>query len=309
MPTTSTSCSLTSLSTLMAERPAWAMPCGLPSRHTARAAMHVASMIDAGGSRTSDAQESYWHRATGGHHPPADLARGQALLVDVGLLVDDGTMLHPTPELTELLAGSADDALAAFVTLAAMSTPHTIGDLAEPALVDLVPDADRREQLLLQLARRHDTERQAAIGDAGERLVVAKARAELERLGRPDLAREVRRVSLTSDQLGYDVRAPCLQGPPRRLEVKATTSPGDTPVVEIFISRNEAHAGKSTDGWHLVVCCITDIDDASGSVLGWWSYDDLVERMPRDVDRGLWQQAKITLTVDDAQPGLPSAIL
>lgn len=293
----------------MPERPAWAMPCGLPSRHTARAAMHVASMIDTGGSLTSDAQESYWHRATGGHHPPADLTLGQALLVDVGLLIHEGTMLHPTPGLTELLAGSADDALAAFVTLAATNTLHIIGDLDEQALVDLVPDADLREQLLLQLARRHDTERQAAIGGAGERLVVAEARTELEQLGRPDLAREVRRVSLTSDQLGYDVRAPCLQGPPRRLEVKATTSPGDTQVVDIFVSRNEVHTGQSTDGWRLVVCCITNIDDALGSVLGWWSYDDLVERLPRDVDGGLWQQAKITLTVADAQPGLPSAIL
>ncbi len=42
-------------------------------------------------------------------------------------------------------------------------------------------------------------------------------------MGRSDLARDVRRVSLLSDQLGYDVNAPRVAGPPRLLEVKATT--------------------------------------------------------------------------------------
>ena len=267
----------------MPERPAWAMPSGLPSRHTARAAMHVATMIDAGGSRASDADESYWHRATGGHHPPAELARGQALLVDVGLLVDDGAMLHPTPELAELLAGSADDALAALAAHIATSI-KVARALDEQDVVDLVPDVQRREELLLQLAQRHDEEHRVALGAAGERLVAAEARRELERLGRPGLAREVRRVSLTSDQLGYDVVAPCLQGPARRMEVKATTSPAS--VIDIFISRNEARAGESIDGWSLVLCAIRDIDETSGSILGWWSYDLLIGRLPRDVEGG-----------------------
>jgi hypothetical protein len=269
--------------------------------------MHVAAIIDARGSPIADALESYWHHATGGRHPPGDLALGQALLVDVGLLLDNGATLRPTPRLAELLAGSADDALAALTAHVATTAPEIGPELDERAFGDLVPDALRREELLLQLARRHDDEYRAAIGAAGERVVVAQARAELEQLDRPALAREVRRVSLISDQLGYDVHAPRLQGPPRRLEVKATTSPADA-LIDIFISRNEAHAGESIEGWSLVVCRVTDIDEADGLILGWWSYSDLVKRLPRDVEGGEWRQAKITLSVREARVGLPSAV-
>ena len=264
-------------------------------------------MIDAGGSRASDAQESYWHRSTGGSYPPADLARGQALLLDLGLLREDEGTLHPTFDLAELLAGSADDALVAFLLRLGARDPQLVAPLDEEAFVDLLPDVERREELLLQLAQRHEDDRNAAIGDVGERMVVAAARTELAQLGRADLARDVRRVSLVSDQLGYDVRAPRLQGPPRRLEVKSTTSIAQH--VEVFISRSEADTGRKTDGWNLVVCHVGNVDRAEGTIVGWWSYGGLADRLPRDVDSGSWQQARLTLRVSDAHPGLPSAAL
>ena len=58
----------------------------------------------------------------------------------------------------------------------------------------------------------------------GEDLVVDAARAELQQLGHADLACSLCRVSLTSDQLGYDVTAPRVGGPPRLLEVKTSTA-------------------------------------------------------------------------------------
>lgn len=264
-------------------------------------------MIDAAGSRTSDAHESYWHRSTGGRYPPADLALGQALLLDLGLLLEDEGTLHPTFDLSELLAGSADDAVVAFLMRLAARDPQLAAPRDEEALLDLLPDAERREELLLQLGRRHDQERNAVIGDVGERLVVANARTELAQLGRADLAREVCRVSLISDQLGYDVRAPRLQGPPRRLEVKSSTSVEQH--VEVFLSRNEADAGRKTDGWSLVVCHVVNVERAEGSILGWWSYEGLAHQFPRDVDGGTWQQARLTLSISDAHPGLPGAVL
>lgn len=291
----------------MRERPTWALPSGLPSRHTAEAAIHVAATVDARGSRIDDAEESYWHRATGGRHPPADLAMGQALLVDLGLLIEDGEVLRPTAELNELLSGTAEDALADIVGRAIAATP--LDRIDKQAIIASIPDSDRREQLLLQLALRHDDQERAAVGAAGERLVVAEARAELQRLARADLAREVRQVSLISDQLGYDVRAPCLQGPPRRLEVKATVQPLDTSLADVFLTRNEARVGACLGEWKLVLCHITDVDQALGSIVGWWSYDILAPRVPLDVDGGIWQQAKITLAIGDARPGLPSAVL
>lgn len=270
--------------------------------------MHVAAIVDARGSRTVDAQESYWHRATGGQHPPRDLQLGQALLVDLGLLVDADGMLRPSDELVELLSGTLEDAIADIACRAILVTPHPVSPEDQAGLLAAVPDLERREQLLLALALRHDDERRAAIGAAGERLVVAEARAELRALDRPDLARDVRRVSLISDQLGYDVTAPCLQGAPRRLEVKATVH-GDAPTIDVHLTRNEARIGQSSADWKLVLCDVTDVEHAQGAIVGWWSYADLADRLPRDVAGGEWQQAKLLLDVADARPGLPSAVL
>ncbi|MHB2001652.1 MAG: protein NO VEIN domain-containing protein [Solirubrobacteraceae bacterium] len=208
-----------------------------------------------------------------------------------------------------MLAGTADDAVTALIARLTASAPEIASRLDGATLSDLVLDTDDREELLLQLARRVSDEHNALVGDAGERLVVAEARAELEQLGRPDVARQVRRVSLTSDQLGYDIRAPRLQGAPRRIEVKATTTSDNTEQVRIFISRNEAETGLRMTGWSLVVCLITDTKDTTGSVLGWWSYDDLAERLPQDVHGGAWRLAELILPLKDARPGLPSAVL
>lgn len=292
----------------MGERPSWALASGLPSGHTACAAMHVAAVIGTRGSRAVDAKESYWHCATGGFHSPRDLALGEALLVDLGLLVHDCEVLRPSDELAEMLAGSFEDAVADIVCRTLVLVPPPVGTTDRDGLLAAIPDIERREQLLLELARRHDDERRAAIGAAGERLVVAEARAELKHLARPDLARSVRRVSVVSDQLGYDVIAPCLQGAPRRLEVKTTTH-WEAPTAHIYLTRNEAGAGQYIDGWKLVLCSITDIHRAEGNIVGWWSYADLTERLPHDVDGGEWQQAKVSLQVSPSRAGLPSAVV
>jgi hypothetical protein len=77
-----------------------------------------------------------------------------------------------------------------------------------------VPDAARREELLLELARRVDDTLQRLVGEIGEEIAIDAARAELRAMGRPELAREVRRVSLLSDQLGYtSAHRACRGGP------------------------------------------------------------------------------------------------
>jgi hypothetical protein len=270
--------------------------------------MHVAAVVDARGSRAADAAESYWHRATGGQHPPSDLTLGQTLLIDLGLLIDDRDVLRPTTELLDLLAGTVDDALADLIARTVSIRPELIPQLDEQSLIDLVPDAERREHLLLQLAQRYNDALRTAIGAVGEQLVVAQARHELQHLDRPDLAREVRRVSLVSDQLGYDVIAPCLQGSPRRLEVKATTRP-TTDAADVFLTRNEARVGEADPAWKLVLCHVTDLEHAIGEVIGWWSYADLAGHLPVDVGSGSWQQARISLPVSDMRPELPSAVI
>lgn len=271
--------------------------------------MHVASIIDLSGSSTADAQESYWHRATGGRYPPTDLALGQALLVDLGLVIERDAVLHPADALAEMLDGTAEHALATLAARLAQNFPDLAPRLDAPALSDLILDSDLRDELLLRLAQRVDDRHAALVGAAGERLVVAEARRELVRLDRPDLAREVRRVSLTSDQLGYDVRAPRLSGHPRRFEVKATAAAEPSDHIRVLLSRNEAETGRRLVGWSLVACHITDTDNAAGGILGWWSHQQLAEHLPQDARGGRWAQVELTLAIADARPGLPDAIL
>lgn len=293
----------------MGRYPSWAGPIGLPSRHIAHAALHVAAVIDVRGSAEADARESYWHRATGGRFPPADLLRGQALLIDIGLLVQDLRVLRPTDALTDLLSGSSDDAIAALAwrVLATGAATHRSAVL-EGALAELIPDDVRREEMLLHLAQRFDAAARAEVGDAGERLVLEALRAELVQLGRPDLARDVCRVSLISDQLGYDIRAPRIDGSFRRVEVKATTLDAPT-TVQVFLSRCEAETAQRFPDWSLVACVVEDCTNANGSLLGWWSSDTLVSRLPSDSPGGHWEQVRLTLRVAEARPGIPSAVL
>jgi len=282
----------------------------LPTLHIARAALHVAAIIDQTGSRVSEAQESYWHHATGGTFAPADLDRGERLLTGAGLLVECEGTLTPTPELAQLLEGSAADALAAliqraltFARPAELETPRAAAQLAQ-----LVPDAARREELLLALARRFDDTRQRLTGEIGEEVVMDAARAELRAIGRHDLAREVRRVSLLSDQLGYDISAPRVAGSARLLEVKATAAHAAVGSLEIHLSRNEADTGATLPDWALVACLVDNVDQRLGHIIGWCAANALADLLPLDGVASRWDQASIELPLARLSPGLPGVV-
>ncbi len=295
---------------MKSDLPSWALAAGLPSRHAAHAALHVAAIVDGRGSRAVDAQESYWHHATGGTFAPSDLRLGERFLLDAGLLLDmDGTFV-PTVDLRELLAGTVEDAVAALCVRSldvrsAASDSGSQRDQLDRDLGELVPDAMRREELLLALGRHFSDTRQRAVGAIGEELVVAAARHELITLGRPDLARAVRRVSLLSDQLGYDVTAPRIAGPRRLLEVKATTIEPASDSVLIHLSRNEADIGAATGDWSLVICVMEDVEERRGRLLGWCPASAFAELLPTDSRTGRWEQAAIELPVAGLVAGLP----
>lgn len=291
----------------MAEKPATSPAGELPSLHVARAALHVALIVDQKGSRTADAQESYWHHATGGSFAPADLHRGERLLLDVGLLVKRDGQLTPTPLLAQLVQGSPRDALVAIIQrLVALTSPTEFEAPSVAAqLVELVPDVARREELLVALALRFDDTRQRLVGEIGEELVVNAARTELRNMGRSDLAHEVRRVSLLSDQLGYDVNAPRVSGAPRLLEVKATTADTEGHALAIHLTRNEADTGTILPDWALVACHIENTDERQGHIVGWCTGQALADLLPVDSPAGRWEQAAIVLPLERLLPGLP----
>jgi hypothetical protein len=296
------------------DRPRWALESGVPSAHVARAALHVASMLDLRGSKLDDARESYWHHATGGTFPPPDLQMGERLLVDCGLVIERDRQLFPAPDLEDLLDGAFEDALATLAVRALESTARSgntelsTAEALQESLTELVPDPDRREELILALGRRFDDRYRRIVGEIAEEIVVAAARAELVGLGYLDLSRQVRRVSLESDQLGYDVTAPRVSGPRRLLEVKGTTrDPSED--LAIHLSRNEAETGLQFDEWALVVCHVTNVDLQEGDIVGWLMGRDLEGTLPSDVADGRWEQAEISVAGARLRPGFPSAVL
>jgi hypothetical protein len=273
-----------------------------PSRHTLEAALHVGAIIDPSGSRVADTNHSYWHRATGGIHSPRDLVRAQELLLEVGLLSCIDDVLYPGSELTSLLTGSHDDALEALLSRCLLQRGAGLGDRE---LESIVEDQKRRSELLAGLGARFDDTHQRLVGDIGEEVVVDALRTELEWVGRADLAVRVRRVSLISDHLGYDVEAPSEMGAVRQIEVKATSSGAVEDEINIFLSRNEAETGLASPEWSLVVCHVTDIEKRTGEVLGWCSGADLAPHLPADLCHGRWQSVRVAVQRSSLLSGLP----
>lgn len=189
---------------------------------------------------------------TGGLVRIPHLERAYEGLVDCGLLTVYGQSLEADAKLLALRnleTSQAVELLAALVLGAA--PPLWLRGLAEGpdlatevipeaewnALQTIFPDPERREQMLLALARRFDDSEDLLLGEAGELAVVEFCRERLTALGRADLCAGVTRVSQVSDQLGYDVVCPTLSGSKWRLEVKTTRRPRSPLAVNIVAMR------------------------------------------------------------------------
>lgn len=82
--------------------------------------------------------------------------------------------------------------------------------------------------------------RNRSLGKAGEQFVVRFEREQLERAGRPALARNVRHVTeLDGDGAGYDILSFERDGRKKYVEVKTTVS---GPVAPFHVTRNEVEA-------------------------------------------------------------------
>ncbi|TMK40068.1 MAG: DUF3883 domain-containing protein [Actinobacteria bacterium] len=296
----------------------WAAVGGLPPGHLIQAALEVARWLDAHGAPVQDARHTYIRQPTGGIYPPDDLRRAERLLVEAGLVREQDETLYPLPELTTLAFLDDDiahETLLSHCLLAAPppwlnQEPLVIPPEAVPVLDALLPDAERREAFLIALGRRVQPEALEALGAVGEDCVTAAARAELEELGREDLAAAVRRVSLLSDQLGYDVVAPGPDDKTRRLEVKCSGRRADG-LARFFLSRNEGEVGRRDPDWALVYC---QVDAATGAgaedveIVGWCRARNLESYLPTDAPGGRWRTVEITMPLTALFDGLPPAV-
>lgn len=116
------------------------------------------------------------------------------------------------------------------------------------------PPPDELEQMLA-IARKFDVagrdERNRSLGRAGEERVLINERTCLTAVGRNDLARRVRWVSVEDgDGAGYDIASFAPDGSPRLIEVKTTNGWERTP---FHVTRNElAVADQRRSEWCLL---------------------------------------------------------
>jgi hypothetical protein len=287
---------------------------GSPTPHELRAALHVARMLPDTGLSPAAARASYALVPTGGLYRREDFVAAERRLANCGLIVSSQGLLSPSPELIEAAHLPEAEAIETLL-LAIMERDPPVWLSAPPdAIRDNIPDRDwatfenliadptRREALLLALSSKIDTAKSTMVGMAGEVSVVESCRHRLVELGRPDLAACVRRVSIVSDQLGYDVVTPTLAGPVWRLEIKTTQVLGF--VIVVHLTRNEARVGLSDPRWALVVCWQHSND--SIQIIGWCSASQLAPLLPTDVcPEGAWTSARLVLLRDDLNDGLP----
>lgn len=246
-----------------------------------------------------------------------DLQVGTRLLEEAAFVTLLLGIITPDPSLRALLQMSleegceflADRVLGArhplWVSAATSGSgiaPEFIPDDALRGLEELFPNLDRRESFLISLGRRFTADDRKRVGDLAEGCVVEASQQELAAAGREDLAAQVTRVSVLSDQLGYDVTAPCMSGPSRRMEVKGTRSCGST--VVIYLSRGEARTALRDPNWFLVLCRVAR--DESVELVGWTTAEKLADRLPTDPETGgAWQSTEIYLDTAGLVGGLP----
>lgn len=287
----------------------------LPTMHTLRSALRTARLIGEG-AEVDQLRLSYIHVPFDGIYRSEHLIAGEKVLLDVGLLEERSGILRPADGLEELaLASERDGCEALILSLLRRRPPLWLYAATSNAGVswELVPDAERevldsaldpaaRELVLLALGRTFSAERRQEIGEIAEQYVVDACRAELTAAGELDLADKVRRVSLESDQLGYDITAPRQDGSTRRIECKGARSQGEAATV--FLSRGELERGRVDPDWFLVVCRV----DATGVAWleGWCAAQRLETLLPVDQDESArWSSVEIQLAPGVLHSGLP----
>jgi hypothetical protein len=291
---------------------------GLPTIHLLRSALVAASVCDGAGVEVAVVHQSYLKLPTGGLYHYEDLEKGERLLIRCGLLTLNGSVLYLSDQLRALKGLPPDEASQVLLALAAQQSPplwlhiavrgeavwsELISDADEQVLSQVIPDPDQREAFLLALANRFVGTPAIHLGELGECAVVKLSRQELANAGRSDLAALVQRVSLISDQLGYDVVAPTLRGKPRRMEVKTTGREVQTHF-EIYLSRNEATVAQRDPSWALVLC--KACEPSSAEVVGWCRAEAFAPALPCDKHpRGRWTQVKLQIDREKLLEGLP----
>jgi hypothetical protein len=118
--------------------------------------------------------------------------------------------------------------------------------VARPSLTESQNNPKELQRLVRKFDPVERDHRNRALGSAGEAFVVEIERGRLAELGRKDLAKEVRWVSLEDgDGAGYDILSFASSGQEKLIEVKTTNGSARTP---FFLSRNECEVASERPG-------------------------------------------------------------
>ncbi len=281
--------------------------------------MLAGRVIEPAGNTALELATSYDKLVTGGLYRPQDLQAGHQLLTRAQLVEEHDDQHVPTAALCQLRELPDDVAAELVLHELLLNEPplwlyaavvddevhwENVPHADEDALRQLLADAARREALLLTLGRTLDASLLAEYGSWGEEHVVQACRRYLAGdQERPDLAAQVHRVSLRSDQLGYDVTSPDVTGHRHRMEVK-TTGTSAVGRVEFFLSRNEATVGERDPAWSLVA--VRRDADATLEIIGWCRAVTLLPLLPKDLSsQGRWTSVRLSVPMTDFTPGLP----
>jgi hypothetical protein len=187
--------------------------------------------------------------------------------------------------------------------------PAWLSSLSFPQLLVMMPENDRevlewteadvieREAFLLGMARKADAQRLADVGRVAEEYVMERYHSLLEANG----GGSCERVSLISDQLGYDLVVSTLRGS-IRVEVKAAAG---VSLLRVFLSRNEAEVAGRTATWRMVFCVGVPPRDET-RIAGHLVPSDLSGRLPLD-PRGSsrWETCRLIVPTSRLRPELP----
>lgn len=244
------------------------------------------SVIDSNGSLVDNVNNSYKRLSTNGIFTSNELVIGGRLLIDVGLVVEENNFLHLS-SLAKSLRDGEEKHLKAVIFASAQRLIENESKFLAKNLDSVfsptsnIPKSQTINHAVLE-----------KIGAVGEEIVLQNIRSIFLNKNRSDLARLVKRVSLISDEFGYDIEVVTPGGTSLKIEVKSSVEmPKDK--VEFFITRHESVVSCNSQNWYLIFCFVSDVERSAGEVIGWIDNSTLVKTWPVDSAFSSWKLAEI----------------
>jgi hypothetical protein len=264
----------------------WRDAKGQVSEYVTNSATLAMSVIDSNGSLVDNVNNSYKRLSTNGIFTSNELIIGGRLLIDVGLVVEESNFLHLSSLAKSLREGEEDHLKQVIFASAQRLLENESKFLAKNLDSVFSPTSNIPKSQTINHAVLEK------IGAVGEEIVLQTFRSIFLNKDRPDLARLVKRVSLISDEFGYDIEVITPSGSSLKIEVKSSVEmPKDK--VEFFITRHESIVSCNSQNWYLIFCFVSDVERSAGEVIGWIDNSTLVKAWPVDSAFSGWKLTEI----------------